>query len=87
MTDEPIWVCCARPARMADPRTCYHVNRGGTYCEECGATKHAGDLRREKGDLDPLPDDARFPVPPVCTALWDDVSWALWFIKNAEGTP
>lgn len=55
------WTCYARPARLG--RTCGHVNATGIRrrgmmgdvlicCESCGATKRAGDLRRERGDVD-----------------------------------
>jgi hypothetical protein len=56
------WTCYARPASNGG-RTCFHVNAKGILfgpqqsvcCEECGATKRTGDLRRECGDVDPAP--------------------------------
>lgn len=54
------WTCYARPASTG--RTCFHENTAGYLvsrvdytllcCESCGATKHAGDLRRARGDID-----------------------------------
>ena len=57
------WTCYARPACLGG-RTCGHVNERGlvrrgilgaelTCCESCGATKRAGELRLERGDVDP----------------------------------
>ncbi len=89
------WVCCARPAPSG--KTCYHVNRGESRarangdrllvpCQSCGATKHASDDRRTRRDLDTLPDEARFPAPPVPTSRWTNASWAEYWIQHLEGT-
>lgn len=55
------WTCFARPAGTG--RTCWHENAEGMLgvgpsgsrmlcCEECGATKIAGDDRVKRGDYD-----------------------------------
>lgn len=30
-------------------------------------------------------DHWKFPVPPVCTVLWDDDAWERWILKYGVG--
>jgi len=52
----PEWRCYAKPVRLGG-RMCYHVNevgfvfRGVLCCEECGCTKLASDLRRDRKEI------------------------------------
>ena len=43
-------MCHAVPAHTG--RTCGHTNTGGTYCQECGCTRHASDQRRQRSESD-----------------------------------
>ena len=43
-------MCHAVPAHTG--RTCGHTNTGGTYCRECGCTRHASDQRRQRSESD-----------------------------------